>query len=377
MIRLFICKFSFILKLESMNLKIHIIVLLSFVTTLIAEGANDTIASTKLDVFPFVLYDTDIGFGAGVKGYYFNAFEQNESFDLLLFASTKGERRVAFGFSVPDYQYRQRKVYDFAFDLLVDYDLWIQNNFFGVGNRAKFEDREYYSREPLEISMTVSRAFSPYFIASLGLRHKTIANDSLGENSKLKSTGNSLNTSRVNATSLFINARYDTKNSFINPGEGIFLKGEFEYIPNININNVHYLKLYSDFQYYYTISFINTIFATRLKIESLFGEYLPVQVLLPVGGNRTVRGEPQDRFLDMTAAVFNAELRYPIFWRFGGIIGFDAGKVWHSIDRMDFAGWGLSPALGLRFYFDTFVVRLDAGFSREYTGFYFNVEHMF
>ena len=360
-----------------MKLKIYIIILLSYATFITAEGANDTIAATKLDVFPFVLYDTDIGFGAGVKGYYFNPFEQNESFDILLFASTKGERRIAFGFSEPDYQYRQRKIYDFAFDLLVDYDLLIQNNFFGIGNQAKFEDREYYSREPLEISMTASRAFSPYFIASSGLRYKTIANNNLGENSKLKSTGNALNTSRINATSFFINARYDTKNSFINPSEGVFIKGEIEYIPNIIINNVNYVKIYSDLQYYYTIHFIKTIFATRMKIESLIGYNLPVQVLLPVGGNRTVRGEPQDRFLDMSSAVFNAELRYPIYWRFGGIIGFDAGKVWHSIDKMDFARWVLSPALGLRFYFDRFVVRFDAGFSREYTGFYFNVEHIF
>ena len=360
-----------------MKLKIYIIILLSYATFIAAEGDNDTSTTTKLDIFPFILYDTDIGFGAGVKSFYYNPLEHNESFDLLLFASTKGERRIAFGFSVPDYQYRQRKIYDFAFDLLVDFDLLIQNNFFGIGNQAKFEDREYYSREPLEISITASRAFTPYFISSAGVRYKTIANDNLSGNSKLKSTGNILNISRVNATSFFINARYDTKNNFINPGEGIFLKGEFEYIPNISINNVNYIKLYLDFQYYYTISFIKTIFATRLRIESLFGNNLPVQVLLPIGGNRTVRGEPQDRFLDKTAAVFNAELRYPIFWRFGGIIGFDAGKVWHSINKMDLARWVLSPALGLRFYFDTFVVRLDAGFSKEYTGFYFNVEHMF
>jgi outer membrane protein assembly factor BamA len=360
-----------------MKLKILFTILLSFVIFFTAEGADDSTKATKSDVFPFVLYDTDIGFGAGVKGFYFNPLEQNESFDLLLFASTKGERRVAFGFSEPDNQYRQRKVYDFAFDFLIDYDLWISNNFFGIGNGAKFEDREYYSREPLDISITSSRAFSPYFIAAVGLRYKTIANYNFGENSKLKSTGSYLNTSRVHAASLFINARYDTKNSFINPSEGIFIKGEIEFVPDIGINNVNYLRISSDLQYYYFINFINSTLATRLKIESLFGTNLPVQVLLPIGGNRTVRGEPQDRFLDMTAAVLNAELRYPIFWRFGGIIGFDAGKVWHSINRMDFARWVFSPALGLRFYFDTFVVRFDAGFSREYTGFYFNVEHMF
>jgi hemolysin activation/secretion protein len=100
-------------------------------------------------------------------------------------------------------------------------------------------------------------------------------------------------------------------------------------------------------------------------------------LLLPVGGGNTLRGYPQDRYLDKTAAVANVELRFPIYWRFGGVVGYDAGKVWNSLPKFDFHRWATNPMVGLRFYMDTFVVRADVGFGKETTGFYLNFGHMF
>ena len=120
-----------------------------------------------------------------------------------------------------------------------------------------------------------------------------------------------------------------------------------------------------------------TILAFRAGIQTLTGNNLPVQVLLPIGGNNTLRGYLQDRFLDRTSALMNAELRFPIFRRFGGILGMDAGKVWNSIGKMDLKNWADNPVFGLRFYMDTFVIRLDVGISKETTGFYLNFGQIF
>jgi len=84
-----------------------------------------------------------------------------------------------------------------------------------------------------------------------------------------------------------------------------------------------------------------------------------------------------DRFLDKTAALFNAELRLPIYNRLGGLIGWDAGKVWQSLNKVDYTDWATNTTLGLRYYMDTFVVRLDIGFSKETMGFYLNFGHIF
>jgi hemolysin activation/secretion protein len=119
------------------------------------------------------------------------------------------------------------------------------------------------------------------------------------------------------------------------------------------------------------------VLALRFGIQSLGGEDLPVQVLLPVGGNNTLRGYPQDRFLGKTSAVFNAELRFPILWRIGGVVGFDAGKVWNSLGEIDLTRWATNPTIGLRLYMKHFLVRFDIGFGKNSTGMYFNFGHIF
>jgi hemolysin activation/secretion protein len=131
------------------------------------------------------------------------------------------------------------------------------------------------------------------------------------------------------------------------------------------------------FQYYTVLFYPKTIFAFRLGGQNLFGADLPTQVLLPLGGNRTLRGFPQDRYLDKSHILMNAEIRFPIAGRLGGVVGLDMGKVWPSLGNFDVKDWAANPTLGLRYYMDTFVVRMDVGFGPESTGLYFNFGHIF
>ncbi|HEY6950874.1 MAG TPA: endonuclease/exonuclease/phosphatase family protein, partial [Bacteroidota bacterium] len=110
----------------------------------------EQVEGSTVEPFPILSYDTDVGFGYGAKLFLLNSFGRNESFDAVLFNSTKGERWYRFVFSLPDFEVRQGKIYPIAVDLAVDYDKYLKNSFFGVGNGSKFEDREYYTREPLE-----------------------------------------------------------------------------------------------------------------------------------------------------------------------------------------------------------------------------------
>jgi outer membrane protein insertion porin family len=130
-------------------------------------------------------------------------------------------------------------------------------------------------------------------------------------------------------------------------------------------------------QAYSILFYPKSVLALRFGGQSLFGENLPVQFLLPLGGSRTLRGSPQDRYLDKSHLLLNAEIRFPIVWRLGGVVGLDTGKVWPSLADVDFRDWVFNPTLGLRFTMKTFVVRLDVGFGKEATGFYFNFGHLF
>lgn len=331
----------------------------------------------KFEFLPILMWDTDIGVGYGIKLFYYNPFKRNESLDLVLFNSSKGERWYRLVFSWPDFERRQGKIYPISFDILLDYDKYLKNNFFGIGSDSDFEDKEVYTREPFEITLTASRGFSTTLVGQLGLRYKTVENDNFEEDSRLADTLPGLNTGRATVASVYANLRYDTRDSFINPSSGLVLQGEAEFAFNTGFTNVRYQRIAGWIQYYKRLLYPKTVLALRLNVQNLFGEEIPVQFLLPIGGGSTLRGSPQDRYLGKASALFNAEIRFPILWRFGGVVGYDAGKVWDSLGDFNLRNWAANPTFGLRFYMTNFLVRLDIGLGRDSTGFYFNFGHVF
>lgn len=337
------------------------------------QNFNDS----EIEPLPIINYDADAGFGYGAKLFVLNKLKHNESFDALVFNSTKGERWYRFVFSIPDFELRQGKKYPFSLDLIVDYDKWINNSFFGIGNRSRDENKEFYTREPLEISLTLSRAFTESFVSQFGLKYKTVKNSNFSENGVLNKLQPSQNQGKSNSQSFYFNIRYDTRNGFINPSNGSVAQIEYEIAPGFSFTNTKYSKLSLLFQNYIIPFYPKTVLANRLMLQSIFGNGLPIQVLNSIGGNSTVRGFNQDRYLDKVSYVFNSELRFPIFWRFGGIFGFDAGNVCSSFSKISFQRTLVSGVFGLRFYMDTYVIRCDAGFSKESTGIYFNFGQIF
>jgi outer membrane protein assembly factor BamA len=338
---------------------------------------DSSLSESTFEGLPILMYNTDVGFGFGAKAFFLNCLGRNESFDLTLFQSTKGERWYRFVFSLPDFERRQGTLYPLALDLVVDYDKYIKDNFFGVGNMSSFSDREYYTREPLDISVTLSRGFTSSLVAQVGCRYKTVRNYNFSEESHLRSLPPALNASRVSYASVFLNLRYDTRDSYIDPSQGTVLEGEAEVVPHSGLENVTFTRLSVWAQHYTELFIPKTVLAVRLGMQGLMGSNLPVQVFLPIGGGSTLRGSPQDRYLDKVSAVANAELRFPIFWRFGGVAGFDFGKIWGELKEFDLHRWAVNPVAGLRFYMNTFVVRCDVGFGKETTGLYFNFGQMF
>jgi outer membrane protein assembly factor BamA len=326
---------------------------------------------------PIVSYDTDTGLGYGAKLFFLNCVGLKESFDLVLFNSTKGERWYKIVFSVPDFEMRQGTVYPLALDVTIDYDKWTKNSFFGIGNGSVFSDREFYTKEPVELSLLFSRGFTQQWVGQAGLRFRAVRNFGFSADSRLANLEPVLNRSRASYASLLLLWRFDTRDSYVNPANGWVVQGETELAPAIGLNDASFARYSFWVQRYSSLSGGKIILALRMGIQVLAGNKLPVQVLLPIGGNNTLRGSPQDRYLDKTAALCNFEIRFPMVWRIGGVVGADAGKVWRDISKTDLRRWATSPLAGLRLYMDTFVVRADVGFGKEITGFYLNFGHIF
>lgn len=342
---------------------------------------------------PIAMYDTDTGFGYGAKGYVRNVFQHNESFDLILFNSTRGERWYKLEFSLPDRELRQRKKYPLGLDLKLEYDKWIKASFFGVGGGSEFTDREYYTKEPFEILLTLTKPFNRYLNAQIGLRFKHVSVYNYSDIGQLCDLVWIQDSEKAWLSNL-ANISWDTRDSFINPSRGMILQYELEsnylqdffqndFDPNKSLefawgNGFHFTRNTVTAQYYTVLWYPKTVLALRLQgAYQFFGDNSAFHAMLPLGGGTTLRGYPQDRFLDNTIVLGNAEIRFPLWKGLGGILGFDAGGAADNPSALKLSKIASNPVLGLRYYMNDFVVRADVGFGSETTGFYFNFGHAF
>jgi outer membrane protein assembly factor BamA len=366
-----------------MNTRICILVFypLLLYSSTYSAGQNhhdpDSLAAISFEPLPIISYDTNTGLGYGAKAFLLNAFKTRESFDLILFNSSRGERWYHFVFSVPDFELRQGKEYPLSLDLIIDFDRWIAYHFYGIGNQSHYQDEEKYSRRLFETSLIFSRGFTRKIIGQVGLRYRNIANSGIKADSRLFNPLPLQNQGTAESLSGYLSGRYDSRNSFINPSAGQVVQLEAEIVPALSLNNLSYFFWAAWYQYYTRSPIPKTTLAFRCGVRCINGKNLPIQVLIPVGGGSTLRGYTQDRFLDKFSMLLNLEIRFPIYKRLAAIAGMDGGKVWSSPDKFDLYNWPWNSVLGLRYYRDTYVVRFDLGISKETSGLYINFGHVF
>ena len=338
------------------------------------ETAADSAAST--DVLPIVSYDSNTGFGGGVKSFFLNQCGLGESFDAVAFASSKGERWFRLVTSFPDIEHRQGCRYPAAFDASADYDYQNMYSFFGTGNRSSYQDRLYYIHEALDIQLTLSSGFSPLTVGQAAIHFRSVRDSGFPPGGTLAPEYPVNGDAAFRFVSFLTTYRYDSRASTLNPGSGCVILGEAERSIAADRSR-DFTRLGATVQYYLPAAGKSLVFAFRGNIQSLICADPPMQLLLPIGGGTTVRGYVQDRYLDRTSSVLNFETRFPIIGRFSGMAGYDAGKVWHDIGSMDLHRWAINPVTGIRYSFPTFIARIDVGFGPEDMAVYLNFGQLF
>lgn len=351
----------------------------------------DSTARAGIELFPILSYDTDAGLGYGAKAFFYDQLNTRESFDIILFNSTKGEQWYKFVFSTPDFESRQGTEFPLALDITMEYDKWKNYNLYyynlevegtnSADQQIEFKDQCIY--ELVETKIFLSRAFKKDLIGSFGLKLSSISTYDYRRDTILTSPENVENKYQeapsVKYLSVNLNAKWDTRNSYINPSAGLVLEIELEYTPDILKDNSTFFRQAFIVRYFKEIFFKNLILASRAMEQVLISESGSSQFLaIPIGGSNTLRGVPIDKFRFYSALLFNNELRFPIWWRFGGIAGLDIGygsnKDLYPEDAID---WIVNPVVGLRFFMDNFIVRADVGFYKNDIGFYLNFGHIY
>ncbi len=337
-----------------------------------AQQKPDT--SYSLSLFPILMYDSDIGFGFGGKGVLKNYFRHQESLDLILFASSKGEQWYAFQFSQPDYEWRQGKVYQYALDVKIEWDKRLKSNFFGIGNESRDNDFQF-PKEFFKLESTLGHAFTPRLIVELGYRFTfysvyhfdwawgtlTPETPGIGENQ---------------VSQMQLNVRYDTRDSQIHPHRGMYLMCSGASSLQELGSDWNFIRYRLEWSAYRMLWGQEHLLALRCWLQQINGT-APYHELSKLGDSWTARGYKADRFLDRAMTLTTLEYRFPLYKALGGVLFVDAGRVMPRLTEFSFKNWHYNWGWGLRYYLTNFVVRFDMGISEEGSRIFFNFGHVF
>ncbi len=335
----------------------------------------------SLSPFPILMYDTDIGFGYGGRIKFVDYLKKKESLDLILFNSTKGERWYVFTFSVPDLEIRHGRTYGLSFDLKAEYDKFLNYGFYGLGPGTLEANRTLLTFETINVPLTFGRGLTPHLVVEAAYTLRWIRYTDPREGPFVDELAGLAAAGRSFVPYVSFALKYDTSDSQIHPTRGlrVILQGDaaakFLGSPEASFN-----RLTLDLRKYQRVFGAKDVFAVRALAQVVGGGSIPLYDHASLGGGNimtAMRGFPLNRFLDKGKFLVNAEYRFPIIWRLGGNVFCDAGTVWPSLRDIDFGEIALDAGLGLRFYMADFVVRVDAAWSSEGMGLYFNFGHIF
>ena len=99
-----------------------------------------------------------------------------------------------------------------------------------------------------------------------------------------------------------------------------------------------------------------------------------------LGGAELLRGYFEGRYRDRTLMLAQAEYRFPIIWRFGGVAFGGIGGVSHSLRTFNATAPKWAVGAGLRLQLneaERLNVRADVGAGHDTFGFYVNVGEVF
>lgn len=196
---------------------------------------------------------------------------------------------------------------------------------------------------------------------------------------------------------------YDTRDYEPDPSEGVFLQYSHEYSAPWLGSDFNFHKFMVQGQYIHTLArwrnnksrltfaglgAFGYIFGDNINFIEMWDLSSQAEAggILVLGGERSIRGFREARFLAPTVALVNLEMRARLYdFRFlkqHFVLGltpfYDFGSVWDHPSDMNFQQWRGAPGAGARIAWNqSTILRLDYARSREGGQFFFGFGHIF
>ena len=244
-------------------------------------------------------------------------------------------------------------------------------NYWGVGNDAPAAAQERYDSRRFEAKLAILRQVRPHVFVGPRVQAQNVwriapAPGGLLDRRTVTGAGGGWSVGAGGA------AAYDTRTSVFTPTRGTLVALSATGFGPALGSNFRFTRYELDARRYWPIGRRVTL-AGQLVLTTHSGEP-PFRMLALLGSDGPMRGYYRGRFRDRQLAAAQAEVRFPLIWRFGAAAFAGAGQVARGFDEFNLRS--LKPSLGggLRFLVDrqeNVNLRLDYAVGEAgNTGFY-------
>jgi outer membrane protein assembly factor BamA len=182
-------------------------------------------------------------------------------------------------------------------------------------------------------------------------------------------------------------ARYDTRDKQLITTRGTYVTVSFEFSQNFKQPDPsHWIRTTIDGRHFFPHYGERLTFVARAFVDTVTGHNIPFYERPMLGGESTLRGFGQNRFIDNTALLLNLEERIPV--RAQKILDYtlelqvspfvDIGRVMSGFSVHDLRDFQINPGVGLRLLARPNVVgRLDLAYGRDGANLFVGLDYPF
>lgn len=261
-------------------------------------------------------------------------------------------------------------------DSKLEYQIF-PDSFWGIGDRTPDADEERYTRSRLRFRGVVHRRIIGPLYAGLHVDAMWLRATYLDPSGTFATQSIPGEAGGV-TNGLGPTLSYDTRDNAITSHSGTLLNVTFSRFDSVFGSAYDFNKLLLDARQFFPLGGEHAL-GVRFWGEAQGGN-VPFFHLAMLGGDELLRGYFLGRYRDKFLAALEAEYRFPLFWRFGGVAFAGIGEVARSLTELNLdpirwnVGGGGRVALNQQ---ERLNLRLDVGFGYRTHGVYFSATEAF
>jgi hypothetical protein len=251
------------------------------------------------------------------------------------------------------------------------------DRFYGIGNRAREEDREDFTSSNWRLQLNLQRRWGRSAFIGLHLETYDVSMRAVESDGQLAGAAVP-GAAGGTVTGLGAFAKWDSRDNTFSPASGTYFSLFFNRFFRALGGDFAFGQVTLDARGYFGLG-RGQVIAAQGVLRAVQGE-APFLMLPKFGGLNLLRGYYDGRYCDRGLLALQAEYRRPLWGRFGACVFAGIAQVQPRFSLLELAGFHLAGGAGLRYKFnrrENLNVRLDIGFAGAAPAFYLTFAEAF